>query len=335
MEPIRLGIIGCGIAAHELHWPALRDMKDKFRITAVCNHTEPKAKSFSETAGGVPYVLDYKDLLSREDVDAVSIILPFELNCRVAEDALMAGKHVMVEKPLASNLDDAKKMLTFGETYAPLVMMVAENFRYRPLYLRVKELLDDSAVGRVYAVVWNFFTDVGTEANRPYMSTAWRFDDIYRGGFLVDGGVHIIAALRDLFGEIISARALTLCVNPDAGRVDTMSSQFSMADGVICTVNQFYSAPGLRVNSIHIFGEDGTLLVDNDTSTITLKKRGKPDNIETTGEERGYIGEYDDFYHAIRDGNPVVSSFREAYHDLKAIFGALESADKNEIVRLN
>lgn len=131
MEPIGLGIIGCGIAAHDLHWPALREMKDRFRITAVCNHTEPKAKAFSETVGGVPYVLDYKDLLSREDVDAVSIILPFELNCRVAEDALRAGKHVMAEKPLASNLDDAKKMLTYGETYAPLVMMVAENFRYR------------------------------------------------------------------------------------------------------------------------------------------------------------------------------------------------------------
>jgi len=334
MEPIRLGIIGCGIAAHDLHWPALREMKDRFRITAVCNHTEPKAKSFSETVGSVPYVLDYKDLLSREDVDAVSIILPFELNCRVAEDALRAGKHVMVEKPLASNLEDAKKMLTFGETYSPLVTMVAENFRYRPLYLRVKELLDASAVGRVYAVVWNFFTNVGTEANKPYMSTEWRFGSIYRGGFLVDGGVHIIAALRDLFGKITSTRALTSCVNPDAGRVDTMSSQFSMADEVICTVNQFYSAPGLRVNSIHIFGEDGTLLVDNDTNTIALKKRGKPDSIETTGVERGYIGEYDDFYRAIRGGSPVVSSFHEAYHDLKAILGALESADYNEIVRL-
>ena len=114
-----------------------------------------------------------------------------------------------------------------------------------------------------------------------------------------------------------------------------MSSQFSMADGVICTVNQFYSAPGLRVNSIHIFGENGTLLVDNDTNTIALKKRGKPDSIEKTGVERGYIGEYDNFYSAIRDGSPVVSTFRQAYLDLKVIFGALESADKKEIVRLS
>ena len=106
-----MGVIGCGIAAHDLHWPALRDMKDKFKIIAVCNHTEPKAKAFSETVGGVPYVLDYKDLLSREDVDAVTIILPFELNRRVTEDALAAGKHVMAEKPLETLSEDLLKML--------------------------------------------------------------------------------------------------------------------------------------------------------------------------------------------------------------------------------
>ncbi len=134
MKQVRLGIIGCGIAARELHWPALKEMKDRFEITLVCNHTKSKAQSFSEMIGGTPYVTDYHEILINDDVDAVSIILPFELNLQVSEDALEAGKHVMVEKPLAGNLIDAKAMLGLDRKYRNRVMMVAENFRYRPLY---------------------------------------------------------------------------------------------------------------------------------------------------------------------------------------------------------
>ena len=113
MKKVKLGIIGCGIAAQSLHWPALQKLKDKFEITVICNHTEKKAKDFSKILGGVPYVLDYHDLLQRSDVEAVDIALPIPLNFQVTKDALLAGKHVIVEKPLAANLSEAKMMLDF------------------------------------------------------------------------------------------------------------------------------------------------------------------------------------------------------------------------------
>ena len=334
MHPVKLGIIGCGIAASELHWPALKDMTDTVGITAVCNHTEPKAKSFAELAGGVPYVLDYQELLDRDDVEAVSIILPFELNRSVTMDVLNAGKHVMVEKPLAGNLDDARKMLGFEEQYPKLVMMVAENYRYRPLFLRVREILDEGAIGGPYAAVWNFFTDVGSGANVQYLSTRWRIEHTYRGGFLTDGGVHIIAVLRDLFGGFSSVTATTGCVNPGAGKVDTMSARFTMAGGFICSLNQFYSSRGLRVNAFHIFGDAGTLVVDVYGNTITLKKEGADDHVETPDPERGYAGEYRDFHRAIRTGSPAASTFREAFYDLQGILGALESAELGKEIQL-
>ena len=335
MKPIQLGIIGCGIAARELHWPALVTMKDTFEVTMVCNHTEPKAKSFAELVGGVGYVTDYHELLSSDSVEAVSVILPFVLNRTVTEDAIKAGKHVIVEKPLAGSITDAKEMVSFGERFPSLVMMVAENFRYRPLYARVKELLDERAVGKPYAVIWNFFTDVGSAANKPYLSTRWRIDHTYPGGFLTDGGVHITAVLRDLFGNIRSAKALTTCVNPKAGKVDTMISQFVFESGLMCSVNQFYSSKGLRVNSLHIFGDSVTLVVDNYTGSIAVKHEGKEDSIVKTEDERGYVGEYEDFYRAIRTGTPVVCTFEEAKNDLQAILCALESADKGEVTEIS
>src|SRR5512140_1581044 len=114
MRKLRLGIIGCGIAARKLHLPALSALSDRYEIVAVCNHTKPKAVSFSRLAGGVPYDLDYRKLLQRPDVEAVDIVLPIDLNHRVTRDALAAGKHVILEKPLAANLREGKEMLAFG-----------------------------------------------------------------------------------------------------------------------------------------------------------------------------------------------------------------------------
>ena len=156
MKSVKLGIIGCGIAAQSIHWPILQKLKDKFEITAICNHTEKKAKDFSKILGEVPYFLNYHDLLQRSDVEAVDIALPVHLNYQVTKDALQAGKHVIVEKPLAVNLSEAKMMLDFEDKYS-LVMMVAENFRYRPIFHRIRNYLQQGKIGNPYAVFWNRF----------------------------------------------------------------------------------------------------------------------------------------------------------------------------------
>jgi len=74
-----------------------------FTITMVCNHTAPKAESFARMVGDVPYVLDYQEILQHPEVEAVDIVLPIPLNYQVTMDALNAGKHVIVEKPLAAH----------------------------------------------------------------------------------------------------------------------------------------------------------------------------------------------------------------------------------------
>ena len=114
---IKLGIIGTGLSAKNLHLPALRKLEDKFEITAVCNHTEAKAVEFSKLVGDVRYYLNYKDILADENVDAVDITLPIDLNYKVTVEALKSGKHVFLEKPLAASLIEAKKMLSLKRKY--------------------------------------------------------------------------------------------------------------------------------------------------------------------------------------------------------------------------
>jgi predicted dehydrogenase len=324
MKRIKLGIIGCGIAAQSLHWPALQKIKDKFEITVICNHTEKKAKDFSKILGGVPYVLDYHDLLQRSDVEAVDIALPIPLNFQVTKDALQAGKHVIVEKPLAANLSEAKMMLDFEGKYS-LITMVAENFRYRSTFKRVKKLLQQNKIGKPYTVFWNCFTLI-TLKNNIYAKTKWRINQQYKGGFVTDIGVHFVAALRDMFGDINYGIAFTKDVNSNIGEIDSMSFQFRTVKNIHGVLNTFCSSKGYEQNFILISGTEGSILIENNKLTLRSEQGIKFE--EVIEDDHGYKEEFEDFYRGIRLGEKIKSSFFEGYKDLQVIIGAINSTSK-------
>jgi len=318
MTPVKLGIIGCGIAARKLHYPALQKLKDKFEVTMICNHTEPKAKSFADLLGGVNYVLDYHELLENKEIEAVLIILPIHLNYRVTLDSLKAGKHILVEKPLAANLDEARKMLLFKKLYRH-VKMVAENFRYRSTFFRVKQLITEGEIGTPYATVWNIFHEITLE--NPYAQTEWRINHKYPGGFITDAGVHNIAALRMLFGEFTETMAFSKCINPKIGKTDTFSLQFKTSQNVDGLLNIFFTSVGCETNEFFIFGENGSIIIN--ANDITIKKTGNHEIRESIEDDGGYINQLSDFYSAIRENKENKSPFEESFRDFEIIVETL------------
>jgi predicted dehydrogenase len=317
MEKIKLGIIGCGLAAKKLHYPALQELKDKFEIAAVSNHTELKAKEFSFMVGGVPYYLNYKDLLKRKDIEAVDIALPIHLNYQAAKDALDAGKHILLEKPLAANLTDAKTMLEFTTKYKT-VMLLAENFRYKKLFQRIKELIEEGKIGKPYSVIWNNF---GNVADNEFGQIEWRKHHQYKGGFITDSGVHNIAALRLIFGEITPVSLFIQSINPGVGKVDTCSLQMKFPNNIYGTLYLYFSSAFYSENRLMIFGDKGNLISDGE-SRIILKTNSKRDYLEDVKTGNGFKEEFDDFYSAIRTGSKVKSTFEEGYKDLATILYA-------------
>lgn len=321
---IKLGIIGTGLAARDLHLPALERLKDKFEIVCVCNHTEKKAKEFSQLIGGVPYYLNHKDLLANSEVEAVDLVLPIHLNFSVTKDALEAGKHVIVEKPIASNLFDAELMTSFEDRYEQ-VMMIAENYRYNPVFARAKAMIDGGEIGKPYSVFWDNFNMM--DSSNKYGRTQWRIDHQYPGGFVTDGGIHQIAVLRDIFGEITSGIAFTRSVNPQIGKTDSMTFQFTTEGGVNGVFNAYFSANGFNGNRLTVLGEKGTIQVEG-KNVILLKRGGKQDVEETIETDGGYQAEFEDFYDSIMKDKEPVSTFFEAYKDFQTIVSALNSAKK-------
>src|SRR5215217_3589513 len=104
-KPIRLGIIGTGLAVEKLHWPALKRMTDRFRVVSFCDVARANAEHFAAYSGAPmdEYTGDLRDLLRRDDVDAVLVSLPIPLNLPVTRAVLEAGKHVICEKPAGAN----------------------------------------------------------------------------------------------------------------------------------------------------------------------------------------------------------------------------------------
>lgn len=318
MKCIKLGIIGCGVATTDLHWPALQQLPQMFTITAVCNHTEPKARRFAQTVGIVPYLLDYHDLLRRDDVEAVSIVLPYHMNYPVTKDALDAGKHVLVEKPITAELAEAEKMVALPERY-PLVAMVAENFRYRPVFQKVKACIQRGEIGRCYSALWNILMRIDSK----YAAVPWRRGNRYPGGLATDGGVHYIAALRLLLGNITEGIAAGSSIDPDLGGFDTFSFQFRTESEVSGVVNIYYSVSGHAEDRLLLIGTEGSILVE--PGRIVIKKDHEADRSEDLEEDIGYRAEYEDFHLAITTGAVPAATFFESYQDLRTMLLAVES----------
>jgi predicted dehydrogenase len=321
MQAVRLGIIGCGIAANDLHLPAILKLRDKFTVTCVCNRTEPKAKAFA--AGlGVPYVLDPAELLARDDVDAVDIALPVELNLRTTAAALAAGKHVFVEKPIALDAAQASSMVALAAAHPDLACLVAENYRYKESFRRLKALMDSGSIGRPYMAQWTCLQKI--DVDNKYVQTPWRRNHRYEGGFLTDGGVHNVAALRIMFGNLTCRGAVVRSVNPALGRTDSLQFMFDSESGVAGVFTECFSAAGASEGKLLILGSEGSLSCENDS--ITVRRPGRPDSVEAFPGDDGYVAEFEDFYRAVREGSVPLSDFSEGRKDLESILGALEAA---------
>jgi predicted dehydrogenase len=334
---IRLGIIGTGLAARDLHWPALAALRDEFEVVALCNRSEGKARSLAETIGSaygrkIPYVLDVESLLALPQVEAVAIVLPIEQNREVCEAAVRARKHILVEKPLAESLENAEALVELARGASPLVMMVAENFRYRPIFRALAETLRSGEIGEPYFVEWRHWDRIDPETN-PYARTAWRIDHRYEGGFVTDGGVHDVAALRDVFGDLETLGAASRSVNPAIGRTDTLAWLFhsSGRDGIPPLDGVFsigFSVIGMTDSRLVVLGSRGTVLVEGGRLEVQGEAPDDEKKVYRFPDDGGYVEEYRDFHRAITTGAAPRSSFAEACSDLAAILAALKTASR-------
>jgi predicted dehydrogenase len=155
MEPLRVGIVGCGEVAQIVHLPSLYRLADKFRVTALCDVSRTVLDGVGDAWGVAKRYTDYRKLVEQPDVDVVLVTNPHAYHARVAAAALAAGKHVFVEKPACLTLTEADALLDAQET-AGRVVQVGYMRRYAPAFLTACQIvreMGDIRLARVHDLI--------------------------------------------------------------------------------------------------------------------------------------------------------------------------------------
>lgn len=194
---LRMGIIGAGLVFQHAHARAYENRGD-VRIAAVADPNETYRETVANRFPGAAKYADYRRLLEDPAIDAVDICLPHGMHERAVLDALSAGKHVLLEKPIAIALDEADRMIAAAKA-ANRQFHVALNQRFYPAHLKVKELMDGGELGPPFFAVAHVF---GNEFDRMNAPENWKGTwDVAGGGALADSGTHVLDLLLWWFGR--------------------------------------------------------------------------------------------------------------------------------------
>lgn len=194
MEPkkVRLGLIGCGGFAGT-HLAQLELVKN-VEVVALADSNPDHLQEKSEEFGIKDTYLDYRDLLAREDIDAVSLPIPDQLHCQVTVDALRAGKHVLCEKPMALDLSECKKMVQVAKETGKQ-LMVGQIGRYSPAFAKAEQLIDDGVIGEVYFIESEYAHDYSGIGG----AGGWRVTPEREP--IIGGGCHAVDLIRMFMKE--------------------------------------------------------------------------------------------------------------------------------------
>ncbi|MFI2371889.1 NAD-dependent epimerase/dehydratase family protein [Streptomyces sp. NPDC018833] len=197
MTPVRLAIVGCGAAAHGCHVPALPALKGLVRLTALIDRDPRQAEAalalYGELGGAdADQVMTATDPAEVADAfDAAVVVAPHTLHARIVEGLLAAGKHVLLEKPMTTSVEDARRLAATAAGAGAPVLAMAHPRRLFPAYAWVKRLIDAGDLGDVVRVDW---AEGHPYAHEP---VSWSMFDrrLAGGGVLTDTASHVFDTL--------------------------------------------------------------------------------------------------------------------------------------------
>ena len=258
MEKVKWGFIGCGEVTERNSGPAFNAVPGS-EVVAVMSRRADKARSYAERHDVKRWYTDAQLLLSDPEVNAVYIATPPSTHATYAIMAMKSGKAVYVEKPMASNYEDCCRMNRIAEVTG-VPCFVAYYRRCLPYFLKVKELVEQGAVGQVAGAHIRFAVPPrDLDYNRDNLP--WRVQpDIAGGGYFYDLAPHQIDLLQQMFGPIIEAEGMFANRGGLYPTEDTVSACFKFANGVPASGSWcFVAHESAREDRIDIVGDKGSL----------------------------------------------------------------------------
>ncbi len=329
MEKTRIGVIGLGGVAQLVHLPNLCKMPDVI-IPAVAEINNNRLSAIADKFNVKERYKDYKEMLSKSELDGVIISTPTNTHKQVAIDCLTAGKHVLVEKPLARSAEEVVAIVSTAKKYKKN-LMVGMNLRYRPDAMLLKSLINSGEIGEPFYLKCGWIRRQSSESNWFTQKKA------AGGGVILDLGI----LLLDLSLWLMNFPKISSVSNQNFSLVtksveDTSISFIKCSGSKIITMEMSWSLP-VEKDSFYfnVFGSKGNASlnpfgvqkkIENQFVDLTPSYSENPTKLF----KKSYENELRNFIAAIKGLSPILSSGEEAIVRSKVIDALYKSAEKNK-----
>ena len=342
----RVGVLGTGWGAR-VSVPAFRAAG--WEVAGLWSR-RPERATAEASRLEIPFATDdWQALIQRPEIEAVAIHTPPYMHLELCRAAFGAGKHVLCDKPFATNTADARELLAAAGA-SDCTAMINYEFRFAPLRLLIASLLSEGAIGAVRHVSM----DLHTTNPLLQMDRAWRLDPSHGGGLLNELGSHAIDRLRQWVGELETVSAqLGSYPPPDLDPAftseDQVSANFTFAGGGVATLALSWvsdPAVGLR---IVITGSAGVIVATSPGSMLTegevlLGQAGEDgfSRVDVPTQDAAGGGVVDAsarliraFGQGIDEGRSPSPNFEDGWWSQIALDGVRESAATGRVVELS
>eukprot|EP01114_Cavostelium_apophysatum_P016237 TRINITY_DN4570_c0_g1_i1.p1 TRINITY_DN4570_c0_g1~~TRINITY_DN4570_c0_g1_i1.p1 ORF type:complete len:362 (-),score=69.24 TRINITY_DN4570_c0_g1_i1:4-1089(-) len=330
---VRLGILSVArISPRAIIAPA--NLLDNISVDAVASRSLEKSRDFAKKHSIAKFYGTYDELLNDKDIDAVYIPLPNSLHAEWSIKAMEAGKHVLVEKPFASNEEEAQQMLQAAKSNNR-ILVEAFHYRYHPMAKRLKEIVESGEIGPIQHIKTSF-------ALASYLSLVTseaKIDDIrfqynLAGGIMMDAGSYPINAMRWLAGkepvEVTSAKPTI--VKPQVEMA--MEATFKFEDGSTGEIFCNFRNPSVMPlqASIVVEGKQGKLTCNNfiapsvfHTITVTANGTSRTEKVYGSGHMTYYY-QLQAFANQVLGGPPCETNAEDGVKNMRLIDRIYEKA---------
>jgi predicted dehydrogenase/flavin reductase (DIM6/NTAB) family NADH-FMN oxidoreductase RutF len=348
-----IGVCVVGTGWGQTHARYLRMASPKVRLF-ICGRNQAKTERIAQITGAEGCFLNLEEAVNDERVNALTLALPHDVHRSAVELAASAGKHALVEKPIATHLEDADAMIDAAKR-AGTILMVAEDMHFRPAVREAVKMIESGAIGEPL-----YFMAHSAGVRRP---SGWQAQkDRLGGGVLMDIGVHYVRALRLLMGEPDSVFATrSMQVNTKMSGEDSAQLIFSSRFGWQGHMLLSWSTQRGHLPDVVIEGEKGTIYLwpgarffdfypvkpQFVTQMISYvrpyslqEKLMKPrlQRVRTHLSDRdhtGYLGEMQEFVAAVSEGRPPVTPPEDGRRDLEIITQCYEALAQRRSVDID
>jgi predicted dehydrogenase len=313
-EPLRVAYLGCGFITR-VHSGHLRALQGEV-IASYASRDRDKADQYCRRFAGAASYGGYLEAIADPAVDAVVVAVPPRFHLELTLRALSAGKHVLVEKPAFPRLADYA-VVRAARDAARRIVLVGENDHYKPLAVRLRQLLAGGVIGELV------FAHFVTIARRLKTADDWRNDEAMAGGdAFFEEGIHWLHLAGSLGPKIVEVRGYRPSVSRDGPdrRAKSMMVAFRYDNDAVGSLYYSREIPslfrGLRWSKL--FGRRGVITFESNGAFIVVRGGGLPRVLFPGFRDiRGYRAMYRDFVASARSGRQPEMSLERAIEDQK------------------